>query len=490
MNRSAQNEIIEKLKTYMNTLADQGYFNGAVLVAQENQLLLSKGFGMASFEHDVRNTSTTKFRLGAITKSFTAIAIIQLQDQGLLKVNDLISLYIPNYPNGNIITIDHLLTNSSGIPDYPTFPHYWEKTMRLYSTIEQIIDSFKNQPLQFTPGEGYYYTSSPFILLSYIIEKVSGMSYEKYITDHILSPLHMRNTGVEDGRTLLKHFASGYSICKGIIPTEYVDISLHAGAGGMYSTIEDLYLWDQALSRNGILSQLQWEQLFGSNTSPFGSYGWVVTEQSINNKPRKRVWHNGTMNGFYSEFNRYIDENITIIVLSNVNLTPVDVICERLAKIVMGEEVLPPNPVSRISIASNELSKYAGIYNSGEETNSKDSVEATQLKEALDKLTNIDMPKFAVGLFYEIFYQYGIDPKKTVVVTYEDDTLYLFMQKNKGAWFKYEIVPVSKQDNSLTCITLHSEERIEFRIEPNGRLRLTHLDPHGRRTDALNLIVM
>ncbi len=106
----------------------------------------------------------------------------------------------------------------------------------------------------------------------------------------------------------------------------------------------------------------------------------------------------------------------------------------------------------------------------------------------MDKLTNIDMPKFAVGLFYEIFYEYGIDPKKTVVVIYEEDTLYLFMQKNKGAWFKYEIVPISKQDNSLTCITLHIEERIEFRIEPNGRLGLTHLDPHGRRTDGFNLI--
>ncbi|QYR22477.1 beta-lactamase family protein [Paenibacillus sp. sptzw28] len=489
MKTSAHTEVSEKLNTYMNTLADQGYFNGAVLVAEENRTLMSKGFGMANFEHDVRNTSTTKFRLGAITKSFTAIAIIQLQDQGLLNDNDPISLYIPDYPNGNIITIHHLLTNSSGIPDYSSFPLYWEKTMRLYSTTEQTIESFKDKPLQFTPGDGCNYTSSPFILLSYIIEKVSGISYQKYITNSILSPLNMRNTGVDDGRTLLKHSASGYSIYKGIIPTEYVDISLHAGAGGMYSTVEDLYLWDKALSRDGILSQQKWEQLFGSNTSPFGSCGWVVTEQFINNKTRKRVWHNGTMNGFYSEFNRYIDENITIIVLSNVNLTPVDVICERLAKIVMGEEVVPPNPVVRISIASDELRKYAGIYNTGEETNSKDSVEEAQLREALDKLTSIDNPKFAVGLFYEIFYEYGIDPTKTVVVTYEDDAIYLFMQKNKGAWFKYEIVPVSKQDNSLTCITLHIEERVEFRIEPNGRLRLTHLDPHNHRTDALKRTV-
>lgn len=488
MNTSLHVEASIKLNTYMNALADQGYFNGAVLVAQENQILLSNGFGMANFEHEVQNTSTTKFRLGAITKSFTAIAIIQLQDQGLLNVNDPIGLYIPNYPNGNIITIHHLLTNSSGIPDYSTFPHYWEKTMKLYSTIEQTIDSFKDKPLQFVPGEGYSYTSSPYILLGYIIEKVSGMSYQKYVTKHICKPLNMRNTGIEDGRTLLKHFASGYSVCKEIIPTEYVDMSIHVGAGGMYSTIEDLYLWDQALSKDGLLSKYQREQLFGRDTSPFGSYGWVVTEQFINNESRKRVWHNGTMNGFYAEFNRYVDQNITIIVLSNVNLTPVDIISQRLAKIVMGEEIPLHHPVSPIKIPRDELRKYAGIFKHGEETTSKDSIRAGQLREALDKITNIDNAKFAVGLFYDIFFHYGIDPAKTFVVTFEDDKIYLLMQKNKGAWFKYEIVPVSKQDNSLTCITLHIEERVEFHIEPNGGLRLSHIDPYGYRTDTFNLI--
>ncbi|GIP26429.1 hypothetical protein J23TS9_15590 [Paenibacillus sp. J23TS9] len=480
--------LSEKLNTYMYALADQGYFNGAVLVAQENQILLSKGFGMANFEHDVPNTSTTKFRLGSLTKSFTSLAIIQLQNQGLLDVNDPVTSYMSNYPHGDIITIRHLLTNSSGIPDYPTSPHFWEKTMKLYSTIEQTIETFKERPLQFTPGEGYNYTSSPFILLSYIIEKASGMSYQDYITDHILTPLNMKNTGVEDGRTLLKHFASGYSICKGIIPTEYTDMSLHAGAGGMYSTVEDLYIWDRALTRDGILTHQQWEQLFGEDTSPFGSYGWVVTEQIINNKSRKRVWHNGTMNGFTAEFNRYLDEDITVVVLSNVNLTPVDVISERLARIVMGEEILSPNPFSRIIIAPNELRKYAGIYHTGEENNSIDSTRAIELMEALDKLSSIDKPKFAVGLFYETFYQYGIDTTKTVVVTYEEDSLYLFIQKNWGAWFKYEIVPLSKKDNSLICTTLHIKEQIEFLIEPNGQLRLIHLDPHGHQTDALNFI--
>ncbi|MGZ9583094.1 hypothetical protein [Paenibacillus marinisediminis] len=194
------------------------------------------------------------------------------------------------------------------------------------------------------------------------------------------------------------------------------------------------------------------------------------------------------MNGFFAEFNRIVDEDIAIIVLSNVNLTPVDVICERLAKIVMGEEVLPPTPFSRISVAPNELRKFAGIYNTGEETTIKDFARVTDLREALGKLSSIDNPKFAVGLFYETFYEYGIDPAKTVVVTYEEGTIYLFIQKNWGAWYEYEIVPLSLQDNILICTTLHIKEQIEFRIESDGRLRLIHIDPNGHRTEAVNII--
>ncbi|MGV2805678.1 hypothetical protein GNF85_19050, partial [Clostridium perfringens] len=171
----------------------------------------------------------------------------------------------------------------------------------------------------------------------------------------------------------------------------------------MYSTIDDLYLWDRALYRDDLIGKHVRDQLFGSMTSPVGSYGWVVTEQSINNKPRKRVWHNGTMNGFYVEFNRYIDEEIAIIVLSNINLTPIDIISQCLAKIVMGEDVAQPGAIQPLDIAPNILEKYAGIYSTAE--GNIDSLQADQLTEALDQLTIINTPRFAVGLFYDTFYR-------------------------------------------------------------------------------------
>lgn len=473
-----------KLNEYMNALVNRGYFNGAVLVARDNQILLREGYGMASFEHDVPNAPHTKFRLGALTKGFTAMAVLQLQAQGKLSVNDPISMYIPDYPSGEIITIDHLLSNASGIPDYPGLPNYWEKTMRLYATAEQTIESFMEKPLQFNPGEGYSYTSSSYILLGSIIEKASGATYDKYISEHICKPLNLVNTGCEDGRTVLKHFASGYSICKGVIPSEYVDMCLHVGAGGMYSTVEDLYLWDRALYKDDLIGIQVRELLFERLTPPVGSYGWVVEEQSINNKSRKRVWHNGTMNGFYAEFNRYIDEDITIIVLSNVNLTPVDIISQCLARIVMGEEVLLPASVQTIDISTDKLKQYAGIYSYGE--GKIEPAQKNGLNEALDQLTHIDTPKIAVGLFYDTFNRYGIDARSTIAVTYEDNKLHLFMQKNKGAWFKYELIPV-KQTDTLMCITAHIDEQIEFYIETNGSIRLIHTDSRGKRIIAQRL---
>jgi len=315
--------LISRLNEYMDGLAGREYFNGAVLVVRDDQILLCGGYGMASFEHEVPNLGKTKFRIGSLTKSFTAIAILQLQEQGKLNVNDPVSRYFPDYPKGDRITLHHLLAHSSGIPDYPGFPCYWERTMKLYSTIDQMIGYFKNEPLLFHPGEGSRYSNSNYILLSSIIEKVSGISYEAYISTRICGPLQMNDIGVEDGRTMIKHFSSGYSVCKQVIPAEYVDMTIHVGAGAMYSTVEDLYLWDRALYRNDLLGKPLRELLFETPTSSCGSYGWVVSERVLNDRPTKCVWHIGTMNGFCAEIDRYVEANMAVIVLSNLNITPV-----------------------------------------------------------------------------------------------------------------------------------------------------------------------
>ncbi|MEC0174559.1 serine hydrolase [Paenibacillus favisporus] len=477
------NETSLKLRRYMHALASRGYFNGAILVAQHGRILLNEGYGMANFEHDVPNSPNTKFRIGSLTKAFTAMAILQLQEQGKLNVQDYIGQYLEDYPNGHLISLHHLLSHSSGIPDYPGFPGYWEQTQRLYSTLEETIQMIKDKPLEFTPGEEHRYCSSSYILLSAIIEKVSGISYGEYIKERICQPLHLENTGIEDCRTIVKDLASGYSVCKEIIHAEYVDMTLHLGAGAMYSTVEDLYVWDRALYTDTLVSKDSLKILFDQYTTYCGSYGWVVDEQKINKQPRKRIGHFGSMNGFWSDFNRYVNDDLVIIVLSNFDLTPVQRISQCLAELALGGELQELGTTNPIHINDSILKQLEGIYEYGEKTEQGQNFERN-MKDALVQLVHMDIPKISIGVFYKVFQEYGINPNSTIIVTYEDSKLFLFMQKNHGAWYKYEIYPVSNQANSITCVAKDLDERVVFNIKPSGGVRISHFDVYGNDTIA------
>ncbi|MCQ6557094.1 serine hydrolase domain-containing protein [Paenibacillus mendelii] len=477
-------EVSYKLVEYMNALERRGYYNGSVLVARNGQILLSQGYGMASFEHEAVNTSITKFRLGAITKGFTAIAILQLQEQGKLSVDDFICRHLPGYPNGESITIHHLLSNSSGIPDYPRMEGYWVKTMRLFATIEDTFQTFKDQPLEYTPGEQYSYSSSNYIILSAIIEKVSGLSYNEYIFERICRPLNMNNTGIEDGRSVLKDCASGYSVCKEIFRSEFVDMSIHLGAGAMYSTVEDLYVWDRALYTERLISERSLKMLFDQKTPPCGSYGWIVDEHILNKKVRKRIGHVGSMNGFWADFNRYVDDDLVIIVLSNVNLTPVETMSRRLAQIAYGESVEVLQEVHPIKLDPNEMEQYAGIYEYGRDDSIVASSKHTSadMEEALNLLTSMKIPDIAVGRFHAIFQQYGIHTDHTIIVICEKGKLYLFMPKQyHGAWFQYEFIPVSRAADSTTWVALHIDEQVVFNHSSGEEMGFIHRDVNGNQ---------
>lgn len=475
---SCNQEISFQLSEYMEGLSKCGYFNGAVLVARHGQILLRQGYGMANFEHEVRNSSSTKFRIGSIAKSFTAVAILQLQEKKMLHVNDCIGTYLPNYPNGSIITIHHLLSHSSGIPDFTAFADYWGTTMKLFSPLEETMRLFRDRPLEFEPGEDWRYTSSSYILLSAIIEKVSGVTYGAYIFNNICRPLGMNDTGVEEGRTILKHFASGYSVCKDIIPAEYVDMSLHLGAGGMYSTVEDLYLWDRTLYTDTLVGQASRDMMFSEYTPYCGSYGWVVGSMLINHKSRKRIGHVGSMNGFVADMNRYTDDDLVVITLSNINMTPIGIINDHLAKIALGESLEGPKPVSPIQVEMNEMQRYVGVYVFEGDMGCTRSIKGNT-RNLIERIATMDAGSISVGRFYKLFDEYGIDNRSSMIVTCEQKRLYLFMPKNHGAWFKYELVPIARQIHSTVWIAKNIDEKIVFNIEQNGSIRLIHTDVQG-----------
>src|SRR6185295_430961 len=218
-----------------------GRFNGTVLLSRSGRVVLEKGYGMANFEWDVPNTPSTKFRLGSITKQFTSMAIMQLEERGLLKVQDPIGKYLTDYPKpvADRVTIHHLLTHSSGIPSYTGLPDYGPR-MATTSTIAEMIARFKDLPLEFEPGSSYRYDNSGYFLLGAIIEKVGGKPYDVFLQDNIFAPLGMHDSGYDRSTSVLKNRASGYTRGpRGLENAAYLDMGQPYAAGSLYSTVKD-----------------------------------------------------------------------------------------------------------------------------------------------------------------------------------------------------------------------------------------------------------
>jgi CubicO group peptidase (beta-lactamase class C family) len=232
--------LAARAAAYLQDLANQQRFSGAVLMARRGEILVSQGYGMANLEHDAPNTPQTRFRIASLSKPLTATAILLLHERGLLHVQDRIAAYLADCPAAwQAMTIEQLLTHSSGIPDYTLFPafHQQHMLMRRWSP-DGLVGLFRDTPLDFQPGERYRYSNSGYVVLGMIIERVSEMSYGSFLEQAIFEPLYMTGTGYDDSRSVLKHRASGY--VNTTLKAEYVDTSVSYAAGGLYSTIEDL----------------------------------------------------------------------------------------------------------------------------------------------------------------------------------------------------------------------------------------------------------
>jgi len=316
----------DKLDKLMSTYAEYGKFNGSVLVAEKGKVIYKKGFGLANIEWNAPNQPDTKFRLGSITKQFTAMAIMQLVEKGKLKLDVPISTYLPDYPkkSGDIITIHHLLTHSSGIPEVTEFPGFGRDVSRNTFSPAELVKLFADSTLQFKPGEKFAYSNSGYMLLGYIIEKVTGKSYEQVLQENIFTPLKMNNTGYDHPRALLKNRASGYDQNGRLfVNTGYIDTSVPYAAGALYSTVEDLYLWDQALYANQLLRKENMNLLFTKHISSGGNYhygyGWGLGAINLGNTSEsiETVGHSGAINGFITQLTRIPSDKSFIVLLNN-----------------------------------------------------------------------------------------------------------------------------------------------------------------------------
>ncbi|WP_431243179.1 serine hydrolase [Flavobacterium sp. P21] len=316
-------EIEQLLKKYN----EYGQFNGSALVAENGKIIFKKGFGSANFEWNVPNQPDTKFRLGSITKQFTALLIVKLAEEGKIKLDVPITTYLPDYPkeNGNKITIHHLLTHTSGIPNYTNAPNFFKDKAKNPYTPEEFVKTFSALPLEFTPGEKFNYSNSGYFLLGYIIEKITGKTYEQYLQETIFTPLKMVNSGYDHSDLIIKNRATGYEKeGKKIVNAAYIDMSIPYAAGSLYSTVEDLYLWDQALYTNKLLSEKSMELLFKPYIKAWDDsygYGWAVEEVSVGDKKVKITEHGGGINGFNTIISRIPADKNLVVLLNNTGGT-------------------------------------------------------------------------------------------------------------------------------------------------------------------------
>lgn len=320
----------DKIDGLVKLYHDYGQFNGTVLVAEHGKITYMKGFGSANMEWDIPNQPDTKFRLGSITKQFTSMLILQLVQQGKLKLDAKITEYLPEYPKktGDKITIHHLLTHTSGIPGYTEFPGFFRHLSRNPSAPEDFVKFFADSSLLFEPGAKFSYSNSGYFLLGVIIEKITGKPYEEVLRQNILSPLNMNSTGYDHHSPLLKKRASGYEKDGATyVNAPYLDMSLPYSAGALYSTVEDLYLWDQALYSDKLLPEKMRDLLFARHTPARGSsygYGWFLGKAPIGRTSDSAmvIEHGGGINGFNTLISRIPSEHHLIVLLNNTGGAP------------------------------------------------------------------------------------------------------------------------------------------------------------------------
>ncbi len=341
-------ELIDNL---IGEYAEYGKFNGSVLVSSHGKVIYKKGFGMANMEWDIPNKSNTKHRLGSITKQFTAMLILQLAAEGKLDLQAPISTYLPEYPKdkGDIITTHHLLTHTSGIPNYTAFPGFFKEDSRDPYTPDEFVKKFDSKKLDFTPGERFSYSNSGYFLLGVIAEKLSGKTYEDLLHDNIFTPLNMKDTGYDNHGDILKNRATGYEKNgSAYVNSRYLDMSIPYAAGSMYSTVEDLYLWDQALYTNKLLPQKYMDMYFKPYIPAFGSghyaYGWGLGYGKIGKSTDSiyTIGHGGGINGFNTNISRAPSDKSLVVLLNNTGGAPLNQMTRAIRGILYGKDYSRP----------------------------------------------------------------------------------------------------------------------------------------------------
>ena len=368
-------------KQFDQMLGDQYLPNepgATALVAIDGKIVYHKAFGMANMELDVKMEPDMVLEIGSITKQFTAVSILMLMEQGKLDLDDDITKFIEDYPtHGHHISIHHLLTHTSGIKSY-TSMESWVPIWRKDFEPKELIDFFKNEPMDFAPGEEWSYNNSAYFILGYIIEKASGQTYEEFVETNIFERLGMKSSLYGSNSEIIKKRASGYQKNEEYINAEYLSLSQPYAAGSLMSNVDDLFIWNRAIRSNTLVKQESIDLAFTNYELNNGEkinygYGWGLNE--INGSPT--IEHSGGIFGYVTNAIYLPNEDVFVAVYSNCDCNGPGQVSTKMAAIAIGKPY--PDEEDIISVESDNLNKLAGVYDFSDSSTRIITVEDNQL---------------------------------------------------------------------------------------------------------------
>jgi CubicO group peptidase (beta-lactamase class C family) len=330
-------------------------------VKRGDQLLLARGYGLADVENGVAATAETVYRIGSVTKQFTAAAVMRLVEEGAIDLEAPMTDYLPDFPvQGHVVTIRHLLTHTSGIKSY-TGLESWQPTMRLDLSDDELVAHFQDEPFDFAPGERFLYNNSGYYLLGMVIEAASGQTYREYLNEHLFGSLGLRGSSYCDERPIIPRRAEGYEVVGGeLVNDAPLSMNQPGAAGALCSTVLDMLSWASALRAGEVVSPASYEQMTTRSTLNDGSatgYGFGLGVGNLEGHPR--ISHSGGINGFNTMLAHYPDAGLDVVVLVNTNGPFAGDVAETIARWALGLEVVT---VADLELTADGLAVYEGVY--------------------------------------------------------------------------------------------------------------------------------
>ncbi|MDX1701527.1 MAG: serine hydrolase domain-containing protein [Melioribacteraceae bacterium] len=406
--------LSDKIDAYILSYVNTNDFSGCVLVARNDSILFSDCYGKANFSFDIKNTLATKFKIGSISKQFTAAAILMLEEDGLLSTSDPIAKYFPEKSISNDLTIHHLLTHTSGIIDIYDLPDFYALPCEGVSLTE-IVDMLLEEEPYFEPGEQYLYSNGGFVILAKIIEDVSGETYEEFISSSIFIELGMNSSGSSSKNEVVQNLAVGYDPLgyDKLLQTNNIDY-LAKGAGSLHSSPNDLLIWINSLKERSLLSESSYEKFFKNYGNAYG-YGISVYKSF----DKEVFGHDGRIVGYIADYLHYKEDNASVIITGNIQTGVADFFRRDIAAI---------------------------IFNQGYQTSAKNIPPATDYPANVMNIPGV----------------YSFGPSFAVYVEFVDGRLQA--RANQGAYS--ELVPL--QDGRFFNRTLYAY--IQFKEDKNGAI--------------------